>query len=140
MHRTLKAATMRPMAASWVAQQKAFDRFRHEYNHERPHEALEQKPPASVYVPSDRRAPTEPTDPVYPSHFLTRRPFKNGAVNWNGRQPVLGTVLTHELVGFEPIAEGRHQLWFGPVYLGLLLEKAKGQHSLIKNLLPQSSP
>jgi putative transposase len=140
MHRTLKAATMHPMAASWAAQQKAFDRFRHEYNHERPHEALGQKTPASLYVPSERRAPSEPTDPVYPSHFITRRPFKNGAVNWNYGQPVLGTVLTHELVGFEPIADGRFQLWFGPIYLGLLLEKPKGKHSLIKNVLPQTSP
>jgi hypothetical protein len=38
---------------------------------------------------------------------------------------VLGTVLAHELVGFEPVADGRFQLWFGPIYLGLLLEKPK---------------
>jgi len=140
MHRTLKAATMQPMASSWPAQQKAFDRFRHEYNHERPHEALGQKAPARSYVPSSRRLPPEPSDPVYPAHFVTRRPNKLGVIAWNYGQPVLGKVLAHELVGFEPVAEGRLQLWFGPVYLGLLVEKPKGKHLLIKNLLPMPTP
>jgi putative transposase len=140
MHRTLKAATMRPMATTWPTQQKSFDRFRHEYNHDRPHEALEQKTPASVYQPSSRRLPDQPTDPVYPPHFEAKRPRKNGVLDWRQGQLVIGTVLAHELVGFEPIADGRFQLWFGPVYLGLLLEKPKGKHALIKNILPPSSP
>ena len=39
MHRTLKQETQ-PAAANRRAQQRAFDRFRHEYNEQRPHEAL----------------------------------------------------------------------------------------------------
>jgi putative transposase len=136
MHRTLKAETMRPGASQWDSQQKAFDRFRQEYNHDRPHEALGQKTPGSLYVPSLRRMPDEPTDPVYPPHFVVRRVGKKGCVHWNCGEPSVGVVLAQELVGFEPLAQDRYQLWFGPVYLGLLLEKPKGKHTLIKNLLP----
>ena len=42
MHRTLKAETARPAASSFAAQQRACAAFKHEYNHERPHEALGQ--------------------------------------------------------------------------------------------------
>jgi putative transposase len=40
MHRTLKAETARPPAATPRAQQARFDRWRREFNTERPHEAL----------------------------------------------------------------------------------------------------
>ena len=40
MHRTLKQETAEPPAANRRAQQRAFDRFRQEYNEQRPHEAL----------------------------------------------------------------------------------------------------
>ncbi len=51
MHRTLQAETARPAAANRRAQQKAFERFRQEYNQERPHEALGQQTPG-VLLPS----------------------------------------------------------------------------------------
>ena len=56
--RTLKAETTRPPAANRQAQQRKFNRFREEFNNERPHEALDMATPASVYVPSRRRCPT----------------------------------------------------------------------------------
>ena len=49
MHRTLKAEATRPPSANLQAQQVRFNRFRHEYNDDRPHEALDQETPASWY-------------------------------------------------------------------------------------------
>ena len=46
-YRVLKAQTTRPPAPSFSAQQRRFDRFRREYNDERPHEALDDAVPAS---------------------------------------------------------------------------------------------
>src|SRR4029079_4708559 len=46
MHSTLKAETARPPRSSWRAQQRSFQAFRQEYNHERPHEALAYATPA----------------------------------------------------------------------------------------------
>lgn len=45
VHRTLKQETAKPPASSLPAQPKLFDRFRRDYNDERPHEALGQRPP-----------------------------------------------------------------------------------------------
>jgi transposase InsO family protein len=54
MHRTLKAEATRPAAASLPAQQRKFNTFREEFNHVRPHEALDQQTPASFYRSSNR--------------------------------------------------------------------------------------
>jgi transposase InsO family protein len=60
MHRTLKAEATRPPSANLQAQQVRFNRFRQEYNHDRPHEALDQETPASQYQPSTRITMTGP--------------------------------------------------------------------------------
>ena len=54
MHSTLKQSTLAPPERTARRQQEAFDRFQHDYNHERPHQALDDKPPASCYAPSAR--------------------------------------------------------------------------------------
>jgi len=55
MHRTLKAETARPPEPTMERQQKRFDEFRRIYNEERPHEALGQKRPATIYRPHGSR-------------------------------------------------------------------------------------
>jgi hypothetical protein len=52
VHRTLNQEAATPPAASLPAQQQRFDGFRAVYNNERPHEALGQQTPASLYQPS----------------------------------------------------------------------------------------
>jgi putative transposase len=54
LHRTLKAETARPPAEDRLRQQRRFDRFRHEYNQDRPHEALGQQTPAAAYKEAQR--------------------------------------------------------------------------------------
>ncbi len=64
-HRTLKLEAMGgPPFADAPAAQKVFERWRAIYNHERPHEALDLRPPASRYQPSPRsyRETPEPID------------------------------------------------------------------------------
>ena len=57
MHLTLKQHSTRPVRASLRAQQHAFDRFLGEYNHERPHQALDHRTPEEIYRPSARLYP-----------------------------------------------------------------------------------
>jgi hypothetical protein len=59
MHRTLKAEATRPPSGNLRAQQVRFNRFRHEYNDDRLHEALDQETPASIYRPSERALPRQ---------------------------------------------------------------------------------
>jgi hypothetical protein len=47
MHRTLKEDTTKPPALTLRLQEKKFDRFRQIFNHERPHEGLNNETPAS---------------------------------------------------------------------------------------------
>ena len=63
MHRTLKQETATPPAANVRAQQRAFHRFRREYNEQRPHEALEMQTPSAVYTPSLRPYPLRVPEP-----------------------------------------------------------------------------
>ena len=84
MHRTLKAETASPAAANRRAQQRAFDRFRREYNQERPHEALGMQTPAAVYVPSAREYPARVPEPEYGSALWVRRVDCTGT-SWKTR-------------------------------------------------------
>ena len=55
MHLTLKKETTRPPGSNSLQQQDRFDAFVHEFNTERPHEALGMKCPAQLYTASPRR-------------------------------------------------------------------------------------
>ena len=98
MHRTLKQETTQPACATLPAQQRVFDRFRGDYNHERPHEALGQEPPAAFYEPSRRPLPVPiwGRDFAYPEGFDPVRSNKEGKVlRWCGRTLFISLALRH---------------------------------------------
>ena len=119
MHRTLKLETATPPCGTPGAQQRAFDGFRRLYNEERPHEALNQQPPATWYTPSPRAYPERPAV-EYPETYIVRRAHPNGEIKWRGRRVLISQSLAGEPVGVEEIADGRWRVWFGPVELGWL--------------------
>ncbi len=80
MHRTLKAETTRPAADSAAEQQARFDAFRDDFNVNRPHEALGQQPPASLYEPSMRRHPEPLPEPWYDAEHAVRRVRQSGSI------------------------------------------------------------
>lgn len=120
MHRTLKHETTRPAAASLRAQQRTFDRFVTEYNEERPHEALGQRPPNSVYRGSPRAYPRRVPHIEYPDSYTVRQVRCNGEVKWHGHLVYISQVLPGEPVGFYQIDEHTWRVYFGMLQLGLL--------------------
>ncbi len=120
MHSTLKAETARPPRASFRAQQRAFETFRREYNHERPHEALAYDTPASRYEPSLRPYPGQLPQPEYPAHFRVERAYPNGVISFRDTQWYLTNCLAGELVGLEEVDDDRWKVYFGPIELGML--------------------
>ena len=54
LHLTLKTEATRPPSTNVLQQQARFDTFVHQFNHERPHQALDMATPASRYQPSAR--------------------------------------------------------------------------------------
>lgn len=119
-HRTLKQAACYPPAASLAAQQRRFDRFRREYNQERPHEALGQRTPASIHRASPRLFPGRALDPTYPGHYERERVNPQGFLRWNGSSHFLAETLAGEVVGLAEVAEGSWEVYFGPLLVGRL--------------------
>jgi hypothetical protein len=123
MHRTLKAETTRPAAGNLAAQQRCFNTFREEFNHERPHEALAQETPATCYTASRRPMPDRLPPLEYPDRFEVRYVSANGGIRWNCRWVNVSTVCVGEYVGLEEIADGIWNVYFGPRRLGRLSER-----------------
>jgi len=103
MHRTLNAEATRPPAANLQAQQTRFNRFRREYNEERPHEALDQETPSSCDQPSPRPFPRTLPPIEYPAHFEVRRVSRNSGIRWKERWVCVTHTLAGEDVGLEDV-------------------------------------
>jgi putative transposase len=123
MHRTLKAETARPPAGSMSAQQRRFNRFRDEFNNDRPHEALDLNTPASVYSPSPRPMPKKIPPFVYPDRFETRYVNASGGIRWASNWVQVSTVCYGEYVGLEEIDDGVWEVYFGCLKIGRFHER-----------------
>ena len=123
MHRTLKAETARPPEQTMACQQGRFDQFRHVYNNERPHEALDQKRPATIYRPSPRPYPESLPPIEYAGHLETRKVAHNGMMRWQDDRIFLSKTLAGEWVALEEIDDGIWSLYYGPVLLARFDER-----------------
>ena len=104
------------------AQQGAFDWFIEFYNEVRPHEALGQKTPASVYYRSERNYPARIDEPEYREGVSVRRVRTNGEIRWKGVKIFLSEALVGEPVGLGQISERLWAIYYGPLEIGLLDE------------------
>ena len=120
MHRTLKQETASPPAWSRRAQQERFDRFRREYNEERPHQGLGQKTPADYYQRSARVYPGRAREVEYAADWEVRRVAAGGQMRWGGEYVFVAHALQGEPVGLEPIEDGRWRVWFSFYEIGVL--------------------
>jgi len=123
MHRTLKAETTRPAGGNMLQQQERFDHFRHEYNEERPHEALEQQTPASAYEPSPRKLADAQGEPEYPLHDRVVTVNASGSISLpkgitGSRQAYVSGALIGQPVGLRELDDGRWQVNFLDLELG----------------------
>jgi len=120
MHRTLKAETSRPTAASPDEQQARFDAWRHDFNHIRPHEALGQRPPADLYRPSSRPWPESLPQPWYDAEHAERRVRTSGEIKWGGRRIFIGEALVGETVGVAETETGNWIVRYANIDLGVI--------------------
>lgn len=120
MHRTLKAEATMPPQANHPQQQRAFDAFRREYNEVRPHEALQQTPPATVYTRSYRGYPRKLPEFEYPASYQLRTVSDAGTIRCDGRRVFLSGVLRNQLVGLRQTDEQIWQLYVGRLLVGVI--------------------
>jgi putative transposase len=125
MHATLKAETTRPAAGNAAAQQARFDRFRTEFNHDRPHEALGQRMPAEHYRCSLRQMPDRVPEPWYDAEHAVRRVRPTGEIKWGGERVFISEALAGEPVGIAETEGGDWLVRFASVDLGLIKRGTK---------------
>jgi transposase InsO family protein len=128
MHRTLKL-DLRP-AEDWRAQQRELDRFRHDYNQVRPHEALGMQTPASVYEPSPRSYPEQLPEIEYPDTMLVRTVRSQGQFRWKKHDVFLSEVLRGEKIGLLPFDEGCYTVYFSHMPVALFEERTRKTYRL----------
>ena len=119
-YRTLKQETATPPAASLPRQQERFDAFRAVYNNERPHEALGQRTPVSLYQPSPRPYRDRVEDPHYGNEVAVRRVRSNGQIKWAGELIFVGEALIGEPVGILETEGGDWLVRYADVELGYI--------------------
>lgn len=110
-----------------------FDTWRTECNTLRPHEALGDATPASVYTASPRPYPRRLPPLEYPGHYEVRRVSHNGGIRWHCTWVNVSQTLGGQVIGLVEIDDGEWDAYFGPLRLGrfhdrtLRLEDALGR-------------
>jgi transposase InsO family protein len=105
MHLTLKREATRPPGMNSLQQQARFDAFVHEFNTERPHEALAMKTPAELYSPSPRPYRGLP-DIKYPLHDRDVVVTACGRICLHRKRVNLSQVFAGQRVGIKEVDEG----------------------------------
>jgi len=105
MHKTLKADTLKPPAANLREQHGVFDRFREEFNDDRPHEALAYKTPASLYLPSARPYPAPIGATEYDPCAKVCRVYDKGSFCYQGQIYFLADILGGKYIALVPSPE-----------------------------------
>jgi len=105
MHLTLKKEATRPPGMNTLQQQARFDDFAHEFNLERPHEAIAMKCPSEVYTPSSRSYQGLP-DLQYPFHDRDVLVTACGRICIYRKKINISTVLAGQKLGIKEVDEG----------------------------------
>lgn len=120
MHRTLKEDVLDCNAGNLQEQQRVFDLYRYEYNHDRPHESLHDQTPSDYYVKSNRPYVEDPHPPDYGMGFIVRQIRHNGEIKFMGRKFYVTELLSGLPIGLKELSDGLWQLQFSFYVLGTL--------------------
>jgi transposase InsO family protein len=113
-HRTLKAEVIaRYSFTDLDTAQNRFDRWRHVYNFERPHEAIGMQTPATRYAPSSRSMP-EILPPIeYAGDDIVRRVQQHGFISYQGCQFRISKAFAGYPVALRPtVTDGVMEVFF----------------------------
>jgi transposase InsO family protein len=139
MHLTLKKETTRPSGMNSLQQQARFDAFVHEFNCERPHEALAMKCPAEIYTSSPRLYNGLP-ELGYPFHDRSVLVTACGRICLHRKKINISTVLAGQTLGIKEIDEGIWLVSFMHYDLGYFDLEQKTLQPLDNPFGPRLSP
>ena len=101
MHRTLKADCCQKPSINGAAQQQRFDRWRHEFNHERPHEMLGMQMPCECYQASNVRLNQRIKHRLYEVGDEIKRVSSSGFISLFGKNCFVGEAFAERDVALE---------------------------------------
>lgn len=139
MHRTLKQETTRPPGQNALQQQARFDGFLHEFNCERPHEAIAMKCPTELYQPSPRTY-AGLGELEYPFHDRAIIVTECGRICMYGKKINLSGVLAGQKLGIKEVDEGIWLVSFMHYDLGYIDLEQKTLQPLDNPFGPGLSP
>jgi transposase InsO family protein len=139
MHLTLKKEATRPSGMNSLQQQARFDAFLHEFNVERPHEALAMKCPAQLYAASTRTYGSLP-DLAYPLHDRDILVTACGRICLHRKKINISTVLAGQSLGIKEVDDGIWLVSFMHYDLGYIDLEQKTLQPLDNPFGPRLSP
>lgn len=127
MHQTLKSEAASPPQPTLEEQAMKFKEFRDYYNFIRPHEALGQKTPGSIYQQSNRVWKGKLQSPEYPKEFVPRKVRPGGQISLGkyAKDLRIGLALSGEYIGLKQVSERIYEVYYGPIFLGKIDETMK---------------
>ena len=112
-HRTLKVELLKDQYFKNTNDaQRHFDRWREEYNYERPHEALNMQPPISRYSISERQYPVVLPDIEYPDCNLIRHVNKAGNISIKNKKFFISESLNQMPVALREVENDKYNVYF----------------------------
>jgi transposase InsO family protein len=120
MHRDMKMELEGQIDGSLNEHQIVFDKWRKEFNNIRPHESLEMKVPADVYVNSERKYKSENVQLKYGQGFKERMVNDRGFLNLNQKRFFVGNPFSGYYVGVKEFIDKPTEVWFGNYLLGII--------------------
>ena len=121
MHRTMKDSATIPPAPDFAGQQRKLDQFRRMFNHERPHEALDQRRPATVFTGGTRPYPRRKPSIEYDASFDVRRVSNVGRIKWAAESIFISQALAGEWIALKPVDYDTHEVYFARFLIGRLV-------------------
>jgi putative transposase len=132
MHRTMKAECCTPASANRAAQQRRFERWRVEFNEERPHEGIDFRFPAEAYQANPRAYEIGVTIDLYEPSAETLPVSESGFISWKGKSWHVGEAFAGRRVALEENPESTatpetRQVRFANIPLGIIGDLACGR-------------
>jgi putative transposase len=113
--------------------QAAFDLWRHQYNTERPHEALGMAVPAEIYRPSERPYEGTPEQLDYGAMDTRWVNPSQGVIRYQGECIAISTAFGGWNIGLAPKPNGEVEVWFAKLLVGHI-------HPQTSSFLPVAPP
>jgi len=119
MHRDMCQDVQLAPADTRQRQQRDLDKWKQEFNHVRPHQALDGKTPAEVYR-STQKADQPLVKCEYDERFFRVRVLPCGRFRFRGERHFLSEALAGHHVALEPVNPFQMRAWFHGIDLGLI--------------------